>query len=255
MNTKYLPYLCGYFLADGYAPESKTGQSLVYADTNDLSFAYKLASMTFGHCKHRLRNTITGTVCDIWTVTFGKEYSSLIRSCMQKYKDFNDYFDSLSSVEKDEFIQGLFDGDGSVCYYSNSKRVRMILFSADPDVSCIINKWSVIKGIKFSVSVDSRGHDIIQYSTGNRKDLTKIYLAFNYNLFPRKFSLIQKSMLQYDWFQVDNSWYTCDRNKIYEVTSLTPGNVYFILKSNKSVKGHFVKRVDFKDVIKSKIWI
>lgn len=252
---KYLPYLCGYFLADGYAAESKTGLSLVHAETKDESFAIKLAELTEGHCKHRLRTVSTGAVCDIWTVSFGREYSVAIRKCMDQYKDFNKYFDSLDIQGKDDFIQGLFDGDGSICYYVNSNKVRFILFSADAKVSSIIDKWSDIKGIKFSKSTDSRGHHVSQYSVGHRRDLMKIYVAFRYSFLYRKFELLQKSLIPYDWFQVDDEWFTCDRNKIYEVTKLSPGSVSESLRLHKSVKGHFVERVDFKDVLKSRIWI
>lgn len=182
-----LNYLKGYFVADGSVTRYVTSKGDVHyqtfsADLKDIELCKKFNELYFAIVKERERKVRTGAICRIFNVKFPNEVRDKVLVGMEGYKDYRTYFSRLNSDEKDSFIAGLFDGDGSVARYSNSKKVRVLLYSSQKEVSDIIESYYEELGISYRKYKDVRGHGVVQYHVGETGQVVKLWEHFGIKL-------------------------------------------------------------------------
>lgn len=95
--------------------------------------------------------------------------------CLLKYrKGIYEYY--LKS-NKNDFIRGLFDGDGSVSYCGTKVggRIGFSVNSNSPDIKMIIEDYCVLNNLTTNTYFDKRGNGSWYISINQQKDVNKFF--------------------------------------------------------------------------------
>lgn len=194
MDKYFRSYFLGYFLADGWL--QKVGNSVrVCFESKDKELLNNIN--VFGvSVRERQRLVRTGTVCTVYGMGVSRDVGRYVLDVSKGKKYFIDYWKTLSSEEKDSFILGFFDGDGSVCYFSGGYTVRIVFYVVQKSVYRILLSYLNSLEIKYSVSVDRRGKTVVQVSIGCQRCVRKLYdrwYRHGYYL-KRKYDIMHRSL-------------------------------------------------------------
>ena len=129
-------------------------------------------------------------------------------------KDYRSYYYSLSEEDKDKFVHGFMDGDGSICLCSNIGTIRVIFYLAREVDEEIIKSYLKERGIKAYYGEDTRGHRVARADISNQLDVFKLLR-----------SLYKEGVyLKRKWFSVLR--YLKQNNGIRELTDELAGYIY-----------------------------
>lgn len=246
-----IEYLTGLYLADGWTSKDSHLDDCIYFEFKDSELVdnlYTLCGLSKGS---RERVVSTGTRCNMYRLTLDKNVSRLIRSFQQGYKNFEAYFSTLDFQGKHQFIKGLFDGDGSVCKFQGSSRVRIILYSAEESVDNIIMSYFNTLNIKYSISLDTRGHRIKAFNVGNYSDVFRLFSYWYGEVFlHRKYEILRESLETVQFYRIDlldSTWFSCNRRQIQDKFNLTPSDISYRC-THKLKNGINIRKVNFREV-------
>lgn len=85
------------------------------------------------------------------------------------------YYTNLE--DKNAFIRGIFDGDGSVCHYSDRKTLRIgfVINSDHVSILKILKDYFEVNGITYSIYLDKRGNQCCNVSIGSKDSVSKLF--------------------------------------------------------------------------------
>lgn len=172
-----IPYLAGYILADGHIERNAVRLHSVDKSLL-LNIVDKVSERTFN---------VQGKEYKAWT---GYLNVSDMPFHIFDSKDYRDYYYSLSEEDRDKFVHGYIDGDGSICYYSDKRHLGIFIYIVKDIETEIIKSWLKSRNIeRICDTVDNRGVAVRQLAITNLSDCVKILsLIFSEGVFlKRKF--------------------------------------------------------------------
>jgi hypothetical protein len=206
-DSLFKAYFCGYFLADGhlsYVQQKPWHKKTLHLqiETAEKSFIEVLHKKIGFRVKVRDR-LICGKIHRSYGSGVCKRFAEVIDECMDGYKNFNRYFDSLDWKHRHEFVKGFFDGDGTVCVFPDKKTVRIVFFLSGESEQQIIRKYLIDLGIVFSEGIDKRGKGVKNISVGNQRGVLKLFRSWYGEVYnQRKYEYIKRSLLSYEFKQI-----------------------------------------------------
>lgn len=150
-------------------------------------------------CRYRYRNrVIRNKVRHFWTLNVPISIFNNNCDCFVVGRPgLYDFYINLT--DKDSFIRGLFDGDGTVCEVPNNRSRLRIGFSVNSisnDIKLIIEHYAAVNGITLSEYQDKRSgkfgswfisinrvSDVEKFFRNIYKNNPKLFLKRKYNVF------------------------------------------------------------------------
>jgi hypothetical protein len=170
-------YLIGILITDSYIANRKSG---VYAnlEITDEQLINDICE-EFGTVK-RSRNRVIANKMRFFhstSFTVAKTKEIGLSNVLDRYNGkLHTYYLNLSPAEKCNLIRGIFDGDGTVCNYHNSKNLRIgfVVNSKHEDILKIIEDffredWGLSK------YHDKRGGGVYNFNIGAKKNIDKFF--------------------------------------------------------------------------------
>ena len=181
-------YMLGLLSADGFTTcrENKDGTKY-YITTLELAEKQIIEDICKKYNKNiRYRQRIiAGKQREFWSVIFlNNEIEQYGKYLVKGRPNIKNLYDNFSSDEKNEFIRGVFDGDGSiVCektkgrnYYR--KTIGFSVNSSQPDMKLIIDDFAKNNNLTLSSYFDKRGNGSWYLSFNGTKSLVCLYQLF-----------------------------------------------------------------------------
>lgn len=184
-------YILGLLAADGYTSsyEKKDG-NISYGSVLELSEKQIIQDICseYGLRVHHRKRMIAQKEREFWSVKFNNEIIGKYGKYLTKGRpNIKELYDSFCIKDKDEFVRGIFDGDGSIVFktdkstsYSDSKR-KTVGFSVNSncsDIKKIIEDFSQRHEIHISEYFNSRGSGAWYLSFNGKRSLKTMYEAF-----------------------------------------------------------------------------
>jgi intein/homing endonuclease len=195
-NINYRAYFLGYFLADGWLC-IKGNSYRVGFECKDKDLLEEINKPIGARISERVRKVRTGTICKIYGLGMSGNIGRDVFSASKGVKDFREEYYNMSIEEKDSFILGFFDGDGSVCKYSRKESIRIIFYTVGESSYEIITDYLGNLGISFSESRDNRGCEVRQLSIGTQSSVLNLYNRWYRNgvYLKRKYNIMHESLV------------------------------------------------------------
>ena len=221
------PYILGLLASDGFTGvyTRKDGSNSYYSKLElsekqiiqDICNKYNIKI-------HYRKRIIANKEREFWSVRFNNKIIGEYGKYLTKgRKNIKELYDSFRDEDKDEFVRGLFDGDGSVVF-KKDKNVKCldgyrktVGFSVNyncPDIKLIIEDFAERHNIIIGKYLDKRGNGSWYLSFNGVKSLEAIFHAF----FDKSVEI--KNNRKYNIF-VDFYNKCCSNNK-----SQNGGNIY-----------------------------
>ena len=173
-------YIVGLLATDGYTEEyisKKTGE-ITYncsIELKDNDVLEKIAS-EYDIPIHYRERVIKNKNREFYSIYFKtSQVREIGRYLVNSKQDLYAYY--INAKDKNAFIRGVFDGDGSVCYYSGRKTLR-IGFTINSDhvsILKILKDYFEANDITYSVYLDKRGNKSYNLSIGSKESVSKLF--------------------------------------------------------------------------------
>lgn len=193
-----LSYICGLLCADGFTIRyQKKDGGITYRTRIELSDAQIIQDIAnYLNIKVYYRKRYILKEREFYSITIPKHLLMDFKECFCKERVgvYNLY---KSSVIKNDFIRGYFDGDGSVSEHPNSKNLLRIGFSVNShhvEILSIVEDFINLLNLHASYYLDKRGIGSWYISINKKSEVrdlytyiynsnTNLYLHRKYNIF------------------------------------------------------------------------
>lgn len=181
MKSNNVSYIYGLMASDGYMVRrvgEKTGRVSYNAiiELAEPQIIFDISDVVCAKPRYRSR-IIASKVRHFWSLNIPKFVYGGNAECFLKHRYglFNLY---LGLSDKDSFIRGIFDGDGTVAETTDYRRKLRIGFSVNSecnDIMLILEHYASINGITLSKYFDTRGNGSWFISINRIDDVNKMF--------------------------------------------------------------------------------
>ena len=179
------PYILGLLASDGFTEiyTRKDGGNSYYSilELSEKQIIQDICNK-YNIKIHYRKRIIANKEREFWSVRFSNKIIGKYGKYLTKgRKNIKELYDSFKDMDKDEFVRGLFDGDGSIVFKEDKNARKTVGFSVNSncaDIKLIIEDFARRYNIIVSKYLDNRGNGSWYLSFNGVKSLEVIYHIF-----------------------------------------------------------------------------
>lgn len=173
-------YIVGLLATDGHTEEyisKKTGE-ITYNCTIELKDNDVLEKIAneYDIPLHYRERVIKNKNREFYSIYFKtSQVKEIGRYLVNKKQNLYTYY--TRTENKNAFIRGIFDGDGSVCCYSGRETLRIgfVINSEHVSILKILKDYFEANSITYSIYLDKRGNKAYNVNVGSKESVSKLF--------------------------------------------------------------------------------